>query len=121
VFTSILEIIRKSSLLLALGTGSASMYATKIDLDGIELSTDSIWVGSDLTFRYGFVAGEDEMTKAGTYTVQIQYFPPGDAGIQNLDNRSIGFGGPISQTADTDWDIANKQLASIFVGVNSAT
>jgi hypothetical protein len=65
--------------------GSASMYATIIDPAGIEISTDSIAVGSDLTFRYGFVAGEDdEMTTAGTYTVQIQYFPPGDADIQSV-------------------------------------
>jgi hypothetical protein len=65
--------------------GSASMFATIIDPDGIEISTDSITVGSDLTFRYGFVAGEDdEMTEAGTYTVEIQYFPPGDAGIQSV-------------------------------------
>lgn len=66
--------------------GSASMYATIIDPDGIELGTYSINVGSDMTFRYGFVAGEDisEMTKAGTYTIQIQYFPPGDAGIQSV-------------------------------------
>ncbi len=65
--------------------GSASMYATIIDPAGIEISTNSIAVGSDLTFRYGFVAGEvDEMTTAGIYTVQIQYFPPGDAGIQSV-------------------------------------
>src|SRR5215217_6457148 len=65
--------------------GSAHMYATIIDPAGIEISTDSITVGSDLTFRYGFVAGEDdEMTTAGTYTVEIQYFPPGDAAIQSV-------------------------------------
>ena len=66
--------------------GSASMYATIIDPDGIELGTYSINVGSDMTFRYGFVAGEDisEMTKAGTYTVQIQYFPPGNADEESL-------------------------------------
>jgi|SRR5215212_134713 len=65
--------------------GSAHMYATIIDPAGIEISTDSITVGSDLTFRYGFVAGEDdEMTTAGTYTVEIQYFPPGDARIESV-------------------------------------
>lgn len=66
--------------------GSASMYATIIDPDGIELGTDSINVGSDMTFRYGFVAGEgtSDMTKAGTYTIQIQYFPPGNADIESV-------------------------------------
>jgi hypothetical protein len=66
--------------------GSASMYAKIIDPDGIELFTDRITVGSDLTFRYGFVAGEDtsEMTKAGTYTLQIEYFPPGDPRIESV-------------------------------------
>ncbi|MGH9989384.1 MAG: hypothetical protein ACREAS_03015, partial [Nitrososphaera sp.] len=66
--------------------GSASMYAIIIDPDGINLGTYSINVGSDMTFRYGFVAGEDisEMTKAGTYTVQIQYFPPGNADEESV-------------------------------------
>jgi hypothetical protein len=50
--------------------GSSSMYVKLIDPDGIQLFTDRISVGSDLTFRYGFVAGidESEITKAGTYT-----------------------------------------------------
>jgi hypothetical protein len=65
---------------------SARMYAKLIDPDGIELSTNRITVGSDLTFRYGFVAGEDrsEMTKAGAYTLQIEYFPPGDPRIESV-------------------------------------
>jgi hypothetical protein len=66
--------------------GSAGMYAKLIDPDGIELSTNRITVGSDMTFRYGFVAGVDEteMTKAGTYTLQIEYFPPGDPRIESV-------------------------------------
>lgn len=69
---------------------------------------------TDKRFRIGIIAAISIgvfLLYAGLAAVEVLY----------LDNRSIGFGGPIDQTVDTYWDIANKPLASIFVGVNSAT
>lgn len=50
-------------------------------------------MNTDGTFRHGFVAGEDStndgtsdpMTKSGTYTITLEYFPPGNADTETTE------------------------------------
>jgi hypothetical protein len=65
--------------------GGSTVYARIYDPDSIEIDFKSIHVNTDGSFRQGFVAGEDSlndgtsdpMTKSGTYTIALEYSPPG--------------------------------------------
>ena len=67
--------------------GGSIVYVKILDPDGIDLGTDAATVTNDLTFTYGFVAGQIRgMDKFGTYTIILTYFPPGTgSGIETTD------------------------------------
>jgi plastocyanin len=71
----------------------STVYARIYDPDSIELDFKNIHVNTDGTFRQGFVAGEDSlndgtsdpMTKSGTYTIALEYSPPGNADTESTE------------------------------------
>jgi len=90
------------------------LYTGNIDDDdGFDGSNFNRRFYIDKRFRIGVLA----VIAAGVFFAYA-----GLAVVQELyiDNRALGFGGPIDQIVDTYWDIGNKPLASI-IGVNSAT
>jgi hypothetical protein len=65
--------------------GGSLVYITIVDPDGIKYGTWTATVTNDLTFTFGFIAGQPSgetrnlsMDKFGTYTIMLMYAPQGE-------------------------------------------
>jgi hypothetical protein len=102
--------------------GGSVVYVNILDPDGIDLGTYSATVTNDLTFTYGFVAGQLRgMDKFGTYTIILTYFPPGTgSGIETTDVSFEYVSGTPTTGTTTNQPAPVQGTTTLFQSVNDS-
>ena len=102
--------------------GGSVVYVNILDPDGIDLGTYSATVTNDLTFTYGFVAGQlMGMDKFGTYTIILTYFPPGTgSGIETTDVSFEYVSGTPTTGTTTNQPAPVQGTTTLFQSVNDS-
>src|ERR671919_448386 len=102
--------------------GGSVVYVNILDPDGIDLGTYSATVTNDLTFTYGFVAGQLRGTdKFGTYTIILTYFPPGTgSGIETTDVSFEYVSGTPTTGTTTNQPAPVQGTTTLFQSVNDS-